>query len=184
MDLVEQLREKLTRCSIAVAMDYTGMSVNAMTDFRSHMRQNNVECRVIKNTLAYLAADSAGKPQAKEIVQGPTALAFGFNDPVNVAKAIAEYIRISRSPLAIRGAILDDGTLTPTQVSYLATLPPKEQLIAQLAAQAQAPLTRLVTQLQAPIQRLATILNGPQASLANLLHNRVEQLRSQSQSTQ
>ena len=184
MDLVEQLREKLARCTIAVATDYTGMGVNAMTDFRSHMRQKNVEYRVIKNTLTYLAADSAGKPQVKEIVQGPTALAFGYDDPMQVAKALAEYIRTSRSPMTIRGAVLGERTLTPAQVSTLATLPPREQLVAQLAGQAQVPLVRLVTQLQAPIQRLINMLNGPLVSLATLLNQRVGQLRSQGQSTQ
>ena len=179
IELVEELRGKFDRCTIAVATDYTGLSVNNMTELRAKMREKDVEFRVVKNTLAYLAADSAHKPQIKEIVQGPTALAFGYDDPANVAKALEEYIRVNRSPLAIRGAVLDERTLSASEVSYLSSLPPRSQLVAQLLGQIQAPMAALMAQLGAPMYRLLFVLNGPVASLTTLLQQRVAQLESQ-----
>ena len=179
MELVEELKEKFTRCTIAIATDYTGLGGNTMMELRRKMREASVEYRVVKNTLAYLAADSAKTPQMKDIVQGPTALAFGYGDPVEVAKALAEYIRVNRSPLAIKGAVLDERTLTPAEVSRLTTLPPREVLVAQLLAQAQLSISSLVTQLQAPLRGLLNVLNGPLTSFAILLQQRAQQLQSQ-----
>ena len=86
IDTVEELRQKFLRCTITVATNYTGLDVNAMTDLRKKMRESEVEYRVVKNNLTYLAADAAERPEIKGIVQGPTALAFGYEDPIRVAR--------------------------------------------------------------------------------------------------
>jgi large subunit ribosomal protein L10 len=179
VEFVEELREKFTRCTITVATDYTGLGVNTMTELRRAMREKQIEYRVVKNTLTYLAADAAERPQIKEIVQGPTALAFGYEDPVDVAKALEEYIRVNRSVLAIRGAVLDGRALSPAEVTMLANLPPRAQLVAQLLGQTQAPLTGLLGRLQAPLYGLLGALNGTLTSFGSVLQQRVEQLKVQ-----
>ena len=183
VELVEELRDKFSRCAIAVATDYTGLNVNAMTELREKMREKEVEYRVVKNTLAYLAADAAQNPQIKEIVQGPTALAFGYDDPVEVARVLEEYIRVNRSALTIRGAVMDRRSLTPAQVMLLPRLPSKNQLLAQVLGQIQSPLANLLMQLQAPMAQLLTVLSGPLGSLTIVLQRRMEQLKSQEEST-
>jgi large subunit ribosomal protein L10 len=168
IDRVTVLKEKLEGCTIALTADYTGISVNEMVDLRRRMRAAGVEFTVVKNTLMELAADAAQRPQVKEIVQGPTVVAFGYDDPLEVAKAIAEYTRTVRSTLAVRGAVLENGpALPPVDVNRLATLPGKPQLVANLMGQ-----------LQSPIQRLAGVLNGPLQNLGSLLQARVNQLES------
>jgi large subunit ribosomal protein L10 len=179
VDTVEELREKFTRCTITVATDYTGLPVNTVTELRQRMRERDIEYRVVKNTLTYLAADSANTPQIRDIVVGPTALAFGYKDPVDVAKALDEYIRANRSTLAIKGAVLDGRVLTPDEVVRLSTLPPRSELVAQLLGRVQLPIAALMGQLQAPIGGLINVLNGPLASLSILLQQRAEQLKSQ-----
>ena len=179
IEQVENLKDKINRCIITVATDYTGLGVNSMTELRQKMREKEIEFRVVKNTLTYLAADSAQVPQFKEIVQGPTALAFGYKDPVEVAKALEEYIRVNRSPLSIRGAFFEGRPLTAAQVTSLANLPPRAELLAKLMGQVQLPAVALLSQLQAPMSRLLGTLNAPLSSLANLLQQRAEQLRSQ-----
>ena len=178
IEMVEELRDKLARSVITVATNYTGLPVNTMTELRRAMREKDIEYRVVKNSLTYLAADSAEKPQIREIVQGPTALAIGYDDPVDVARVLEEYIRVNRSVLTIRGALLGERTLTPAEVMTLSNLPSKQQLVAQLLGQAQAPLANLLAQLSAPMQRLATVLNGPLVSLTYLLQQRAAQLTS------
>ncbi len=168
IDRVTALTDKLERCTIAVTADYTGITVNEMTELRRQMRAAGAEFTIIKNTLMYLASDAAQMPQVKEIVQGPTAVALGYDEPVDVAKALADYIRTSRSAMTIRGAVMGTGPVMSTEeVNRLAALPPKAQLLAMLLGQ-----------LQAPIQGLASILNGPLQSLDGLMQARIRQLES------
>ena len=168
IDRVNALKEKLERCTIALTANYTGISVNEMVDLRHRMRAAGVEFTVVKNTLMDLAAEAAQRPQFKEIVQGPTVVAFGYDDPQDVARAVAEYVRTSRSALSVQGAVLEDGpVLAPAEVNRLATLPSKLQLVSNLMGQ-----------LQSPMQRLLTVLNGPVQKLEYLLQARIKQLES------
>ena len=158
-ELVAEIRRLLEGSTVAISADYTGMSVPAMTGLRRALRETNVEFHVVKNRLTYLAADQAGKPLVKGIVEGPTGIAFGFDDPVAPAKAMLEYIRANRSPLKIRGAVVGDRQLTPEEVSALALLPSRDELIARLMAQLQSPITRLAGALNAPLAGLVTVLH-------------------------
>ena len=166
IDRVKELREQLERCTITFGADYTRTSVNQMTELRRAMRAGGIDFTVVKNTLMYLAAEEAGKPQVKEIVQGPTAVAFGYDDPAAAAKTMADYARANANTFSIRGAVMGDSPpLGPDGVTRLATLPPKPQMLAILLAQMQAPMARLVG-----------ALNGPVQSLDNVLRARMQQL--------
>ena len=161
---VESIRELLESCTSVVSTDYTGLSVQSMTDLRRSLRGNGVGFRVVKNTLTHLAADAAGKPGMKEIVEGPTGIAFSFDDPVAPAKAIREFLRSSRSPITMRGGLLGEQVLTAAEVDRLADVPSKEELVA-----------RLMGQLLAPITGLAYVLDAPVASLARVLQRKIEE---------
>jgi len=168
IDRVSDLADKLERSTITLTADYTGISVNEMNELRRQMRASGVDFTIIKNTLMELAADAANRPLVKDIVAGPTAIAFGYDDPLAVAKTITDFVRNNRSVLAVKGAIMGDGpVMTAIEVGRLASLPPKPQLIATLLGQ-----------LQAPMQRLLGALNGPLQSFDGLLQARIRQLES------
>jgi large subunit ribosomal protein L10 len=168
IDLVGTLTDKIERSSITVTADFTRIPVDEMTELRRRMRAAGVEFTVVKNTLMHLAADQAQRPQVKDIVQGPTAVAFGYDDPHVVAATISDYIRTTRSNLSFRGAVMGDGpALPPAEVNRLATLPSKPQLVAALMGQ-----------LQSPIQRLLNSLNAPLMNFGAVLQARVQQLES------
>ena len=173
---VSEIKERLERCSIAVSTNPTGLNANDMNDLRSRLRERGVEYRIVKNTLTYIAAEEASKPQLREVVQGPTGLALGYDDPRLVAQTLQEFIRTTRSPLAIQGGLLNTRTLTPEDVHTLATLPPEEVLISRVLGQIQYPLSRLVGQLQAPITGLVNTLNGTLSGLGSVLQQRIQQL--------
>ena len=168
IDRVDELKDKLERCSIAVSTNYTGIGVNEFTDLRRRMRAAGVEFTVVKNNLMKLACDAADRPDGKAIVEGPTAMAFGYDDPAAVPKALTDYIRTTRSVLNIQGAVLGAGAvLPPGEVDRLASLPAKPQLVANLLGQ-----------MQAPLQRLLGVMNGPLRNLDGLLQARIRQLES------
>lgn len=166
IDRVEELKDQLERSTIAFSADYTRTTVNQMTELRRAMRAGGIEFTVVKNTLMYLAADQAGKPQVKEIVQGPSAVAFGYDDPAAAAKTIADYARANANTFSIRGAVMGDGaSLGPDGVTRLATLPPKPQMLSMLLAQMQAPMSRLVGALNGPVQNLDNVLRARMSQL-------------------
>lgn len=178
---VQEIQDRLNRCTIAVATDPTGLTVNVINDLRRRLRERGVEYRFVKNTLTYLAADGADLPHLKSAVQGPTALAFGYDDPAQTAAALEEYVRTTRVQLSIRGGILGKRLLTAAEVSSLATLPPREVLVGRVLSQLQTPVASLMGQLQAPLQGLLSTLNGPVAALTTLLEQRAQQIQSESQ---
>ena len=166
IDRVQEIKDRLERSTIVMTTRYSGISVNQMTDLRRALRGGGVEFTIVKNTLLSLAADAAQKPQLKEIIEGPTAIALGYDDPVNAAKVVADYVRIGGSALAIIGAVMGGGApMSADEVTKLASLPPKDQLLAMLLGR-----------MQAPIAQLLTILNGPLQSLDNVLQARVRQM--------
>jgi large subunit ribosomal protein L10 len=152
------------------------MSASNMTDLRARLREQGIEYRVIKNTLTLLAASELGREGVDRVLQGPTAMAFGYGDVTTVAKGINTYIATTRLPLVINGAVMDGQILTAGQVVDLALLPPRDELLARLLGQMQAPITGLVTVLSAPLRGLVTVLqrvseqggNGPAVAVADL----------------
>ena len=165
---VEKMAEWMSQYEMLVSTDYTSMSANDMNQMRKAFRQNSVQYTIIKNTLARLAAEKSGKPKIQEIVEGPTGIAYGSGDPVSIAKTVTEFISTSRLPLKIRGGIMDDTLLTIDELEKLATLPSKDQLIANFARQ-----------IQLPVSRLVQVLNNPIVGLATVLNNRMQQLNTQ-----
>ena len=165
LNTVEELRGWMSQCSVAISTDYSGLNVTSMTDLRRALRDRGVQFRVVKNSLAHLAADVADRPVLKEIIQGPTGIAFSYGEPTAPAKALTEFIRSTRSPLRIKGGVMDNRVLTSQEVDQLATLPSREELIA-----------RLMGQLQAPVSRLVFVLQGPISGLARVLQRRIESL--------
>ena len=166
IDLVQEIKGRLERSSITVTTSYSGISVNQMVELRRAMKAGGVDFTIVKNTLLALAADEAQKPQLKEIVQGPTAIAIGYEDPAVAAKAVADFVRTGGSTLAIIGAVMGDGAaMSPDEVNRLASLPSKAIMLAMLLGQ-----------MQAPIARLLSVMNGPLQGFGNVLQARVRQL--------
>lgn len=164
-EAVSQLADKISRCNIAITTDYRGLSVAEMTELRRRLRQEGIEYRVIKNTLARFAANQAGKEGLNQIIEGPTAIAFGYGDFTQPAKALIDYIRSSRGVLTIRGGLLEQRVLTASEVTELAALPPKEVLMA-----------KILGTMQGPISALVNVLNSTLAGLVGMLNARIIQL--------
>ncbi len=165
-EIVDQVSEKLSRSEIVVVTDYRGLTVSQITELRSKLRQYGVEYHVVKNTLASFAADKVGKGELSEFLKGPTAIAFGYDDAVQAPKVLLEYQKSAEeATLKIKGGLLGDKLVTEQEISALAKLPPREELIA-----------KVVGLLQSPISGLVTVLNGNLRGLACVLQARAKQL--------
>src|ERR1044072_7481853 len=83
---VEELVEQLNRANMAVLTDYRGLSVSQLSGLRRQVRAANVELHIAKNTLVRLAAQRTGHDEVVPALTGPTAIAFAYGDPVDLAK--------------------------------------------------------------------------------------------------
>jgi len=165
IDTVEELRECIERSAIAIAAEYRGMSMTELNTLRRAARDSGVDVKVVKNRLFVRAAEAAGKPEMAQLVEGPTAIAFGYDDVSTASKAVTEYMRAARNSFAIRRGVMDGQLLSLADLQDLASLPPRPVLLAQLAGL-----------LQAPVTRLAGLLSGSMQNLAGLLDSRARQL--------
>jgi len=163
--MIDELTNSLSRCTIAVATDYRGLTAKEMVQLRRRLSTVGIEYRVIKNTLTRFAAEKAGKKQLEPLLNGPVAIAFGYDDVLKPAQILREHIRAAGSALQIKGGILGDKLLTPEDITSLATMPSREVLIA-----------RLMGQLQAPLQALHNVLSAPMRGFLNVMQARVKQL--------
>ena len=160
---VEELARLLQESPVVIATGFQGLPVSAMNDLRRRLREKGFRYRVVKNTLVRLAGQRVGKPEVARIVEGPTGLVLAQGDPTEPAKVLDEFVRATRLPLVLRGALVDGQVLGPQEVQALASLPPRPQLMADL-------LGRLL----GPLAALASLLNRPAQSLAYLLQQHAE----------
>ena len=135
--LVTELTEKLRGAKALYYTDFTGLNVKRMTDLRRRLRKAGVEYVVIKNTLALRAVNDSGLVGAK--LKGPTGLVVG-KDPVAAAKVLTEFAKENEQRPGIKGGLLEGRALEAGQFKRLATLPSREQMLADLGAGLQSPL--------------------------------------------
>lgn len=156
---VDELADKLKRSTIAILTDYRGLNVAAMVGFRSRLREAGVEYRVSKNTLTRFAAQKAGRDVIVEDLIGPTAIAFGYGDPQPVAKAISDFARSSRI-LQTKSALLGERRLTAQEVTQLAELPSRDELLARVAGGMMSPIAGMVNVLSGTLRNLVGVLDA------------------------
>ncbi len=150
----------LARSTVVIGADYRGLRVAETTALRRQLREAGIEMHVVKNTLFRRAAAAAGKPDLAQLAEGPTALVIGFADPIAPLKTVVEYQRTARNTFAPRGAYLEGQVVAAAQLSELATLPPKEVMIARVAGALQSPLVTFVYLLQATLQEFSGLLDA------------------------
>lgn len=160
VEMLAEIKDRMARAAIMISADFRGLTVAQLTDLRRALRPANVEVKVVKNTLASMAAEQAGRPEMAQLLDGPTALAFGFGDPVAPVKALAEHLRARRLQLNILGGWIEGKVLTRAEVESLATLPSREQLVADIVGKLQSPLYNFAGLLQASIRNFAGLVEA------------------------
>lgn len=154
---VAELREELSRSNAAIVADYRGLSVSDIGAIRRALREQGITYRVVKNRLARIAADEAGRGELGPLLEGPTGLALGTQDEAALARSVLDAVRPYRT-VVIRGALIGDRRIDADDVTRLARLPAREVLLAQLAGGMSAPLAALGSVISAPLRNLGFAL--------------------------
>ncbi|HBR05948.1 MAG TPA: 50S ribosomal protein L10 [Desulfovibrio sp.] len=141
--IIEGLREKAGRASIAVVTDFKGMSVEEVTDLRAKLRVAGVDYQVVKNTLARLALKETPHGVLEQYFKENCAVALGYDDPVAMAKALSDFARTSKK-FDLRYGSLEGKFLDADGVKELAKLPSKPELLARVLGTMNAVPTNFV----------------------------------------
>lgn len=157
--VVAELQEKLGKAQGAVLADFRGINVAQANQLRRQMREAGVEFKVVKNTLALRAAKEVGLDDLEEFLVGPTAVAFGYEDPVIAAKAMQSYIKES-GLLTVKAGILEGRVISADEVKTLADLPGREELLAKVAGGFTAPLAGFAGALSGMLRSLVNVLDA------------------------
>ena len=139
--LVAELKDKIKGAPALYYTDFTGLNVKRMTDLRRKLRKANVEYVVIKNSLALRAVNESGL--VAERLRGPTGLVVA-RDPVSAAKVLQDFAKENDQKPTVKGGMLDGRAIAVAQVKQLASMPSREQMLAQLGAGLQSPLAAFV----------------------------------------
>jgi large subunit ribosomal protein L10 len=156
---VDTISEKLRSAQSMVLADFTGLSVAQMTEFRSRCRAEQVECRVVKNRLAKIAADRVDLAVLKDHLVGPTALVLGLAGQVDAAKIVVDFARDNEA-LTVKGGFVGEQYLDPQQVVALAKTPSRDELIAKMMGSINSPLVGLAGTVNGVIAALTRALNA------------------------
>ena len=155
--LVAELKTKLESATALYYTDFTGLNVKRMTDLRRRLRKANVEYVVIKNTLALRAVNESGL--VGERLKGPTGLVVA-KDPVAAAKVITDFAKENDKRPAVKGGVFEGKQIDTAQVTKLASMPSREQMLAELGASMQAPMAAFVGALNGLLYMFAGALDA------------------------
>lgn len=139
---VAEIKERIEGSQAVFLAEYAGLSVKDQQILRRELRANGAEFKVVKMTLARLAAAELKIDSLDELLWGPTGLAFADGDPVNAAKVLKDFAK-THDVLVIKGGLLGTDFLSPESISKLAEIEPREVLLAMLAGAMQAPMANL-----------------------------------------
>jgi large subunit ribosomal protein L10 len=146
--VVDEIRTKLAEADATVLTEYRGLTVHELADLRGSLRGSGTEYKVFKNTLARRAIEGAGYDEITSMFEGPVALAFVRGDAAAAAKALRDFGR-DNPALVVKGGLLGERVITPSEIAALADLPSRDIMLTQIAGMFQAPLTKAAGLFQA-----------------------------------
>ena len=140
---IERLRERLDGAKCLYVTDFTGLDVASMTDLRARLTAARVDYLVVKNTLARRALAKGPFAELADHMTGPNAFAVSHDDVVTAAKILTDFAKDRERPQIKAGAI-EGQVVSLAEIRRIASLPPREQLLAEVVGYARAPVSGLV----------------------------------------
>ncbi len=142
--LVEDLNKLAQDAFSVIAVDYRGTNVPELTQLRKDAKDQAVQLKVIKNTLARRALENTKFDSLNNVLTGPTLLAFSMNDFQSAAKVVRDFAK-KEETFEVKGLSIGEGFIDPAELQALASLPSKEEAISILLGLLNAPIQKLTS---------------------------------------
>lgn len=154
IEMLDQIKGDLEGASAMWVVDYRGLTVADIQSLRRNVRDAGAVMKVYKNTIMHLALEQTDQPTLDDLLAGPSAFVFAGEDAAAAAKAVKDFAK-GNDNLAIKGGLMDAVALSAAEVEAIASLPSREELIAQIAGA-----------ISGVARGLATAINGVPRGLA------------------
>ena len=162
-ETLAKIKEELDGVAAVWVVDYRGLTVKEIQQLRRDIREAGAHMKVYKNTLMGIALSEMGLPTMDDLLAGPSAFVFAETDAAAAAKAVKEFAKGNQN-LVIKGGVMDGKQYDAAQVEAVASLPSREELIAQIAGA-----------ISGVARGLAVTINGVPSGLAQCIKQIAEQ---------
>ena len=159
-ELVEALHAKLAKADFAVAVAYKNIDAEATVKLRKTFREGKVDYKVVKNTLAKIAAKGTPAEKLAEKMSGPSALILGYGDVVAPAKLLQEIMKEQGDKMVVKAGVIQGNLVDAAGLKALASMPSLTELRGMLAGMINSPASKLVRLLNTPGAQLARVLKA------------------------
>lgn len=151
--------DELSRSKAVFLTDYRGLTVSEMEKLRAKVREAGGGYSIVKNTLAARALQAAGMPVPEDMLRGPTAIGFAYDEAPSVAKVLTDFAK-ETDILQVKGGLIEGKVLTLQEVASVADLPPRDVIFAQLLGLIQQPGNRVAGVINAAGSKLAATVKA------------------------
>lgn len=155
---LDALTASLANSKSAMIVSFKGLTVSKDIEFRNSLREAGAKYQVVKNTLARIAVKGTDFEQASDAFKGVTAIAWTDGDPVVLSKAVSKFMKDNADRYTFKSGVVDGKLVDLQQLTTIASLPSKEELISKLLYVINAQAQRLVTVINAVPRDLAVVI--------------------------
>lgn len=158
-EIVQALVEKFQKASGYYIVNFSGMTVADSIRVRRELKKQEVDYKVAKNTLIYRALKELNLENQipESILKGPSAVVFGYDDPISPAKTIKEQFEKFQKP-ALKGAVIEGQYFDGSKLKELASLPNKQDMMAAIVGSLHAPISGIVGSINAVMRDVASLV--------------------------
>jgi large subunit ribosomal protein L10 len=160
---LEALKKDLAEATNLIVAQFKGITVSQDTELREKIRATHSKYRVVKNTLARIAAKGTPAEGLTKSLEGSTSIAYNNTDPVALAKALTAYAK-THPVFVFKAGMVEGRVVNIADLGAIASLPSKEELIG-----------KVLFLINSPAQGIATAINGVARNLAAVVQQAVEQ---------
>lgn len=157
---VAGFQERLGRAEAIYLTDFTGLNVKAMTTLRSQLKKSGCEYLVVKNRLVRRALAETEIPDISQFLEGPTGVVFGDHDAAAAARTVTEFARENGDRPVFKVGVLERSVLDAAQIHKVASLPPREELLSQVAGVLSAPMSALAGAMSGKLEEMAGLADA------------------------